>query len=188
MEPDNNCNHQKVGFKKVISMMWVNCDNKLWKILWTILLFAIFVFIALYLNLYKNSDSELSNVFVTVFSCMLGFVIAGYAIILSLGKEVLCILTKPFVGMENAEKQKSPFIILSANFSYCCLICCLTVIVSMFYNHCCVMFYIIMFFASYTFILVFDLILHLYSTSSYISKCKKIFEDKKNTNQTNSEQ
>ena len=173
MMPDDNCKHKQVTLWPVIKDLWKNCENQGWKLLFALVFFIVFMILAHFCELFKYSKCDLSNVFVTVFSCLLGFAIAGYAILLSLGKEIICVLTNPFEGRENEETKESPFKILSATFSYCCLILLLTVITSMFYNHNCITFNIIMLLASYSFILVFDLILHLYTTSYYLVKCKE---------------
>jgi len=180
--PDDNCKHKQVALWSVIKDVWKNCENQGWKILFALLVFIFFVILAHFCELFKHSKSDLSNVFVTVFSCLLGFAIAGYAILLSLGKDIICVLTNPFEGRENDEIKESPFKILSATFSYCCLILLLTVITSMFYNYKCITFYIILLLASYSFILVFDLILHLYATSNYLVKCKEKHICKKQNN------
>lgn len=171
--PDDNCKHKQVTIWSVIKDLWKNCENQGWKFLFALLLFIFLMILAYLFKLFEYSEKDLSNVFVTVFSCLLGFTIAGYAILLSLGKDIICVLTNPFEERENEETKESPFKILSATFSYCCLIQLFTVIISMFYNHHCITFCIIMLLASYSFILVFDLILNLYATSYYLVKCKE---------------
>lgn len=171
--PDDNCKHKQVSLLPIIKDLWKNCEDQGWKLLFALLVFIILMILANLCELFKYSEKDLSNVFVTVFSCLLGFTIAGYAILLSFGKDIICVLTNPFEGRENEETKESPFKILSATFSYCCLILLFTVITSMFYNHNCIIFYVIMLLSSYSFILVFDLILHLYATSYYLVKCKE---------------
>jgi len=185
MMSGDNCKHKKVSLKDVVSSFWRNCENQLWKFLLSLIVFFVFMLIKQFLPL-KTCGFDISNIFVTIFSNLLGFAVAGYAIILSLGKEIVCILLEPFEINEdgNAEKEekdkKNPFQILSATFTYCCLILLITNIIILFFNHNFFYLSIVYFFCSYSIILVGDLIFHLYSTSSYLKECKERCRDKNN--------
>ena len=182
---DENCKHKKVSLKDVVGDFWNNCENQWWKFGLSIILCFIFILIKQFLSL-RTCGFDISNIFVTIFSNLLGFAIAGYAIILSLGKEIVCILLEPFDNKENGNElsQKSPFQILSATFTYCCLILLITNVIILFFNHNLWYLLITYFFCSYSLILVGDLIFHLYSTSSYIKGCKERCRDKKKEENT----
>ena len=179
-----NCKHKKVSLNYVVTSFWENCENQLWKFLLALVVSFIFFLIKQFLPL-KTCGFDISNIFVTIFSNLLGFAIAGYAIILSLGKEIVCILLEPFDISKDSKlakeekEQKNPFQILSATFTYCCQILLITNIIILFFNNNSVYLAIVYFFCSYSIILVSDLIFHLYSTSSYLKECKKRCSDKK---------
>ena len=176
MIPNEKCKHNKVSLCTVVRSFLANCENQWKKLGLSILFFLVFWFIKQFLPL-RTCGFDISNIFVTIFSNLLGFAIAGYAIILSFGKEIVCILLKPFeedVKEGKGEKeQKNPFQILSATFTYCCIILLITNIILLFFNHCCWYLLIVYFFCSYSLVLVGDLIMHLYSTSYYLRAVNK---------------
>lgn len=115
-------------------------------------------------------------------SCVLGFTITGFSIILSLNNDTLERLTiipkipnrwwKCFI-----KKKSTPYDILCASFSSTCFILLLTIIVTIFYkniptplntNNWCFTFIQVLSIISVLF--VFDLILHLYAISTYLNR------------------
>lgn len=188
MMPDNNCKHTKVSWLTVVRSFLSNCENQVLKLLLSVFLFVAIMLIK-HFFLFNTCGFDISNIYVTIFSNLLGFAIAGYAILLSLGKEIVCILLEPFeeggneADMEN--DKKNPFQILSATFTYCCIILLITNLIILFFNHNNYYLMIVYFFCSYSIILVGDLINHLYSTTYYLKEYKGKCKEKKDENITN---
>lgn len=173
---DDNCKHVKVNLKDVVSDILKCCEHKLCKLCISIVLFLIISYILCLTGYFKNENniSFQSNAFVTIFSSLLGFGIAGYAILLSFSKEIICALTFPFKEKEDM----NPFKVLSATFSYCCFFLLVTVIIALFYNHSFLYIQFLLFFSTYSTVLTFDLIFNLYSTSTYLLKYKDCCKEK----------
>ena len=186
----DNCKHKKVSLKFVVTCFWENCENQLSKFLLSLVVSLVFFLIKHLLPL-NTCGFDISNIFVTIFSNLLGFAIAGYAIILSFGKDIVCILLEPFEISDDSNSSRenkdpmNPFQILSATFTYCCLILLITNIIILFFNHNFFYLLILYFFCSYSIILVGDLIFHLYSTSFYIKDYKDRCKDKNEDNMNN---
>ncbi len=125
---------------------------------------------------------QLCEDIIVMCSCVLGFTITGFSIILSLNNntlERLTIIPKiPNRWWKCFTKKKStPYDILCASFSSTCFILLLTIIVTIFYkniptplntNNWCFTFIQVLSIISVLF--VFDLILHLYAVSTYLNR------------------
>ena len=129
----------------------------------------------------ENQRIQLCGDILILCSCILGFSIAGFSVILSLNNDALSRLSilptipnkwwKVFV-----RKKSTPYDILCASFSSTCIILLLTIIVVIIYkNMPCHsdsynwLFVVIKFFSLLSALLVFDLTIHLYTVSTYIN-------------------
>ena len=115
-------------------------------------------------------------------SCVLGFSITGFSVILSLNNDTLERLTntpkipnrwwKCFI-----KKKSTPYDILCASFSSTCFILLFTIIVVIFYKNMPTSLYIYNWYFTFiqalsiiSVLFVFDLILHLYAVSTYLNR------------------
>ena len=130
----------------------------------------------------ETQKIELCGDILAICSCVLGFSITGFSVILALNKETLERLTiKPKIPNQwwkcFVKKKSSPYDILCASFSFTCFFLLLTIIVVVLYknmlaplytNNC--YFAIIQVLSIFSTLLVFDLVFHLYSVSTYLNK------------------
>lgn len=125
---------------------------------------------------------ELCGDILVMCSCVLGFSITGFSVILALNKDTLERLTiKPKIPNRwwkfFVKKKSTPYDILCASFSFTCFILLLTIIVVIIYknmpaplytNNWCFVF--IQALAIISALFVFDLVFHLYAVSTYLNK------------------
>lgn len=153
-----------------------------------ITLFVVSVITTILTILWNNIDYceaqklELCGDILIMCSCVLGFSITGFSVILSLNKHTLERLTdipnipnrwwKIFI-----KKKSNPYDILCASFSSTCFILLLTIIIVILYKNMPDpsymrnwLFVLIQVLSIISVLLVFDLILHLYAVSTYLNR------------------
>ena len=133
------CQHNKASWKTIVCFLLSNCEYQGMKLIVSVIIFIVFTLIKLFLP-FNTCGTDVSNIFVTVFSNLLGFSIAGYAILLSLRKEIVCILlesSEEYSNNHNIAKggKGNPYEVLTATFTYCCIILLFTNAVMLFYNN-----------------------------------------------------
>lgn len=116
---------------------------------------------------------------ITICSCVLGFVITGYSIILTLNDGVVDKLSKKYDHKKECclFSKSNPYDILCSSFSFCCLLLIATIIASLLYKHHPSEnnymdwgFLIVRFLFVWSVLLIIDIVFHLYSTSTFINK------------------
>lgn len=129
----------------------------------------------------------LYNDAISLFSTLLGFTIAGYAIILNLREDIVSKMSNEYKLKNTGTclerlliflvKNHNPYDILVSSFSFCCIMLTMT-IVSLILSKNGIIIYSSLdcmhkaniFLISCCILLVFDLFFHLYSVSTYIHK------------------
>lgn len=130
----------------------------------------------------ETQKLEICGDILVMCSCVLGFSITGFSVILALNNNTLERLTiKPKIANRwwncFVKKKSTPYDILCASFSFTCFILLLTIIVVILYKNMPVLLYtnnwcfvFIQALSIISALFVFDLVFHLYAVSTYLNK------------------
>lgn len=127
----------------------------------------------------EEQKINLCSDIITICSCILGFVITGYSVILTLNECVVEKLSKKYKQKKECclFSKTNPYDILCSSFSICSIILVATIIVTLLYkNHpygnCSMdwVFIVVRFLFVLSVLMIIDIICHLYSISTYLNK------------------
>ena len=130
----------------------------------------------------ETQKKELCGDILTFSSCVLGFAITGFSIVLTIDKGTIDELSQSFIEhRKRLEKllisKSNPFDILCASFSLSCLFLLLTIIIVIIYRNIpsttLASDWLFVFIQALTIsssLFVFDLLMHLYAVSTYLNK------------------
>lgn len=143
----------------------------------------------------ETQKKELCGDILTFSSCVLGFAITGFSIVLTIDKDTIDELSQSFeIHGKWLEKKlltkSNPFDILCASFSLSCLFLLLTIIIVIIYKNIPSttlapnwLFVFIQTLTISSSLFVFDLLMHLYAVSTYLNKNHhKVYFCSKNQN------
>ena len=147
----------------------------------------IMLFKILDIDFCENQKTGICQNFINVFSSLIGFIIAGYAIILGFSNRIIRKLCQPYCKDNNSNsnnadneiinnKARNHFDTLCSSFTMTLISLLITIIASIvFVNRPVVdswdnFFWIIFIIGLTCFIMVFDLIIHLYTIYTYVRK------------------
>ena len=180
----SNCN-KNVKLKELISKLFQYLE---WKCILVISIILLSIIIlstyGLNINFCEQQKSLMCQDFINVFSCLLGFSITGYAIILSSSDEIINKMCRP-TCKEEQNTQNNPnnpheskkdivhFDILCATFTASCIFFMLTILFAIIYRGKPVndewlgFFYFVIWMGITSFLLALNIIFHLYTIASY---------------------
>lgn len=176
----NNCSYnqnERVWFHQVFIDIIGNQSKITMLVCFALSICLLFVWSKV--NYCEEQKINLCNDLITVCSCVLGFVITGYSVILTLNDSIVEKLSERYKHKNDCclYSKSNPYDILCSSFSLCCILLIVTIIVTLLYkNHPSEInsmdwgFMAVKFLFLMSVLMIIDIVLHLYSTSTYINK------------------
>lgn len=179
-ETDKKVQHERVWILRLLRDIFGNYSRITYIVIVIVACFLTYLWSSIdYCEMQKK---ELCGDILTFGSCVLGFAITGFSIVLTIDKDTIDELSQPF---EEHRKwlgkllitKSNPFDILCASFSLSCIFLLLTIIIVIIFknipNTTFAPNWLFVFIQALTIsssLFVFDLLMHLYVVSTYLNK------------------